>query len=137
MTAYYLLPGPEEWERESERELPAVVLVPVIGVAGFALASGRLAPVLGNNRNAALACWAILALGLVPMWRNLPRVAIAGLPTVALLSGRLDWAMAQEHIPLWLGWIAVSTTSGVLAARQYFFSVLPTVILCLLLARTT
>lgn len=42
--AYYLLPGAYDWEDGSRKELLTVGLLPVAGVAGFALFTDRLAP---------------------------------------------------------------------------------------------
>ncbi len=134
---YYLLPGPYEWEPASRSELRSIVLAPPIGVTAFALATGRLAPLLGRNLNATLAAWAILAAFSILLWSALPRIALASLPTIALLSGILDIPLQQAHVPLWLAWPTLGLLSAFFSARFYLFSVLPALALCLLLVHYT
>ena len=76
--AYYLLPGPYEWEEGSRRELITVGLLPVAGVASFAVVTGRLTPWIGHSLNATLLAWGLIVLLFLPMLGSLPRVAMAG-----------------------------------------------------------
>ena len=136
--AYYLLPGPYEWEPGGSRELLTVVSLPVLGVVGFALASGRLSPLIGHSMPAAVLAWALLAVAvMLSMWGSLPRVAMAVLPSVALLTGWLSPLLEQAHVPLWLAWGLLSSLSLIFAARLYVFSVLPTLAAIWLLSRSS
>jgi len=131
--AYYLLPGPYEWESNRYRELRSVFLLPPIGVAGFALATGRMAPWIGHSLNGNLVAWAILALLTLPAWSSLPRLAVASLPTLILLSGHLAPFLQQANLPGWLAGSLFGLLGLVLSARLYVFVVLPTVAVCWLL----
>jgi hypothetical protein len=133
--AYNLMPGPYEWEDGGGVELRSVLLMPVLGVAGYALASGRLSAWIGHSLQSTLVAWVLLALCTLPLWRAALRIAIAVVPTVALVSGVLDPALQQAHVPIWLAWVFFSVLSLILAARLYVFSVLPTLALCWLIAR--
>jgi hypothetical protein len=133
--AFYLLPGPYEWEPESRGELLSVFLLPPLGVAGFALATGRLAPLIGRSMNATLVAAAVLLLLSLPTWRLLPRIALAGVPSLVLLSGNLDSALGQIHMPGWLAWGLLGTVSLILSARVFIFAVLPSMGVCWLLTR--
>jgi hypothetical protein len=125
--AYYLLPGPYEWEPGAGRELLTVLLLPVLGIAAFALASGRLSPLIGHSVPATLLAWALLSLAvLLSMGGSLPRVAVAVLPSVALLTGWLTPMLQQAHVPTLLAWGLLSSLSLIFAPRLYVFSVLPT-----------
>src|SRR4051812_27309663 len=46
-SAYYLLPGPYEWEPASRRELLFTMLIAPVGVLGWLTVTGHLAPLLG------------------------------------------------------------------------------------------
>ncbi len=60
--AYYLLPGSYEWEAGRRKELLAVVALPVLGIAAFCLATGRLTPIIGGSLNAKLLdTWRVVA----------------------------------------------------------------------------
>jgi hypothetical protein len=135
--AFYLLPGPYEWEPESSGELLSVLLLPPLGVAGFALATGRLAPFIGRSMNATLVAAAVLLLLSLPTWRLLPRIALAGVPSLILLSGNLDGVLRQIHMPGWLAWGLLGSLSLVLSARVFIFAVVPTIGVCWLLTRLT
>jgi hypothetical protein len=135
--AYYLLPGPYEWEEGSRKELMSVGLLPVAGVAGFALLTGRLAPWMGHSLNASLLAWGLLVLLCLPMLGSLPRIALAGGPSLLLLSGVATASLAQVHIPIWFAWGMASLVSLVLAARLFVFGILPTVAACWLIAHVT
>ncbi|MBV8713869.1 MAG: J domain-containing protein [Chloroflexi bacterium] len=125
--AYYLLPGPYEWEAGSGREILAVTLLPVLGLASYALASGRLAPFIGHSLTTNIAAWAILALfATLSMWGSVLRIAAAGVPSLALLSGFLNPFLDQAHVPIWLAWGFLSCLSLIFAARLFVFGVLPT-----------
>jgi hypothetical protein len=135
--AYYLLPGPYEWEEGSRRELLTVGMLPVAGVAGFALLTGRLAPWIGHSLNTTLVAWGLIVLLCLPMLTSLPRVAMAGAPSLVLLSGYAAPVMQQVHLPIWFAWGMVSVLSLLLAARFFVFGVLPTVAACWLVAQLT
>jgi hypothetical protein len=123
--AYYLLPGPYEWEPGGGRELLTVVLLPILGILAFALASGRLSPLVGHSLPSMILAWALLTLAvLLTMWSSLPRVAMAVLPTLALLSGWLTPMLQQAHVPILIAWGLLSTLSLIFAARLYVFGVL-------------
>jgi hypothetical protein len=131
--AYYLLPGTYEWESNRHRELRSVFLLPPLGVAGYALASGRLAPWMGHSFNGTLVGWVILALLTLPAWSSLPRLALVGLPTLILLSGHLDPFIRQANLPTWVAGSLFGILGLVLSARLYVFVVLPTVAVCWLI----
>lgn len=128
--AYYLLPGPYEWENGRKRELLTVLLLPPLGVTAFALATGRLASWIGSGTSTNLLAWALLGLLSFPIWPSLPRVAVAALPTAALLTGKPQAVLQQALVPVWVAWGAVSLLSLLFAARIYVFAVLPTVAIC-------
>jgi hypothetical protein len=132
--AYYLLPGPYEWEGSQTRDILSVLLLPVDVTAAFSLATGRLSPWIGHSLTALVMAWAILVLFVVvTTWGNLTRVGLASLPSAALLTAPIGGAIQQAHVPLWLAWGLVSCVSLVLAARVYVFGVLPAIAICWLL----
>jgi hypothetical protein len=135
--AYYLLPGPYEWEEGSRRELVTVGLLPVAGVASFAIATGRLTPWIGHSLNATLLAWGLVVLLFLPMLGSLPRVAMAGAPSLLLLSGTAMPFLQQVHVPIWFAWGMASLVSVILAARLFVFGVLPTVGVCWLISQIT
>jgi curved DNA-binding protein CbpA len=125
--AYYLLPGPYEWEPGSGRDLVAVSLLPIFGIAAYALLTGRLAPLVGHSPTATIAVGAILVLCIVvSMWGSLLRVTAASLPSLLLLTGLLNPVLNQAHVPIWLAWGLLSCLSLIFAARLFVFGVLPT-----------
>jgi hypothetical protein len=131
--AYYLLPGPYEWEKDRQRELVATLMVPVLGISAFLLMSGRLEPYIGDTFSATMIAWGMIALCALPLWQSIPRVAAAAGPTVALASGTLNPMLAQAHIPVWIAAVALSFVSLIVAARVYLFGVIPTLAACWLL----
>jgi molecular chaperone DnaJ len=135
--AYYLLPGPYEWEEGSRRELLTVGLLPVVGMAVFLLLTGRLAPWIGHSLNGTVVAWGLIALLCLPMLGALPRVVIAGGPSLLLLGGNAAPILQQMHLPVWFAWGVASLVSVMLAARLFVFAVLPTVAACWLVARLT
>jgi hypothetical protein len=135
--AYYLLPGPYEWEEGSRREVLTVGMLPVAGVAGFALVTGRLEPWVGHSLNATLFAWGLMVLLCLPMLRSLPRVAMAIGPSLVVLSGIATPFLAQIHVPLWFAWGMACLVSIILAARLFVFGVLPAIAACWLVARVT
>ncbi len=135
--AYYLLPGPYEWEEGSRRELLTVAMLPVAGLAAFALLTGRLDPWIGHSLNATLLAWGLLVLLFLPMLTSLPRVAMAGGPTLVLLTGAATPVLQQAHLPMWFAWGMASLFSVALAARLFVFGVLPTVAACWLIAQVS
>jgi hypothetical protein len=135
--AYYLLPGKYEWEAGQQREILSAVLLPIVGVAGFCLASGRLSPWIGHTLNATLLAWALLGIATLPLWPALPRVVLAAVPSLALLSGALTPLLLQANVPAWLAWTVFALLGLLLAARLYVFSVLPMLATCWLIASFT
>jgi curved DNA-binding protein CbpA len=65
--AYFPLPGVYEWERGGAQELATILILPVVEVSGFCLATGRLAPPIGQTLNATLLAWGLLALVSLPL----------------------------------------------------------------------
>jgi DnaJ domain len=135
VAGYYLLPGPYEWEAGHRKELLALVLLPIVGVAGFLIGTGHLALHVGGALGALVLPWLLLGLVALPLLTQLPRVAIASIPSLALLSGNLDSTLHQAHLPAWLAWGVVGLVSLMFSARLYLFAVLPTLAVCWLLAR--
>ena len=133
--AYFLLPGPYEWEDGSRKELLTVGLLPFAGVAAFALLTGRLDPWIGHSLNAILLAWGLILLLFLPMLTSLPRVAMAGGPTLVLITGVANSMLLQFHVPMWFAWGLASLFSVVLAARLFVFGVLPTVAACWLITQ--
>jgi hypothetical protein len=134
-SAYYLLPGPYEWEPGRRKELLAVLMLPFVGTAGFCLATGRLSPLIGHTFNTTVIAAAVLVLLALPVLKMLPRIAMAALPSIALLTGVLDPVLQQAHVPIWLAWGLLNALSLILAARVYVFSFLPTLGICWLITR--
>jgi hypothetical protein len=66
-----------------------------------------------------------------------PRLALAGGPTLLLLSGNLDAPLRQAHLPAWLGWMLAMLIGVVFSARLYVFAVLPTLAIYALVSRLT
>jgi hypothetical protein len=135
--AYYLLPGPYEWENGRHKEAFVALMVPAIGVGGFALATGRLAPLIGTSFSSTLLAWVLIGIALLPMWHSLPRIALALVPSLLMFYGDASSMLNQAHLPAWLAWVLLGGISLVLSARLYVFSVLPALALCWLLARFT
>jgi hypothetical protein len=133
--AYYLLPGPYEWEEGSRKELLTIALLPVAGLAGFALLTGRLDPWIGHSLNATLLAWGMIVLLFLPMLSSLPRIAMAGGPSLVLLTGAATPWLQQVHLPIWFAWGMACLVSVVLAARLFVFGVLPTVAVCWLITQ--
>jgi hypothetical protein len=135
--AYYLLPGPYEWDKGRRQEVLIALLVPGLGVTGFALATGRLAPLIGHGLNANLLAWGLLVLLSIPTWHSLPRIAMATVPSLLMFYGDATALLRQANLPFWFTWALVGVLSLVLSARLYVFSVLPTLAACWLLTRFT
>jgi hypothetical protein len=131
--AYYLLPGPYEWEQGRKQELLAVCLLPPLGVVAFLLATGRLVPYLGSSFQATTVAWVILLLVSFPTWRTLPRMVVAAAPSALLLTGMLDGFLASSTLPAWLLAIIFGLISLLIAARIYVFAVLPMLAICYLI----
>jgi hypothetical protein len=135
--AYYLLPGPYEWEEGSRKELLTVGLLPAVCVAAFALFTGRLAPWIGHSLSANLVAWGVIVLLCLPMLGSLPRIVLAGGPSLLLLSSAPTPLLAQVHVPIWFAWGMVSLVSVILAARLFVFGILPSVAACWLVTQLT
>jgi len=135
-SAYYLLPGPYEWEPGAGRDLLITLLMPLIGTAAFALASGRLTPLIGTAPTSTMLAWAALIILCMPLVHSLPRVLIACGPAALLMSGALNGFLVSNQVPLWAGWAVAAVVSTLFAARQFLFGVLPTLALCWLVAGT-
>jgi len=135
-SAYYLLPGPYEWDPASKREQTFTWLIPPLGVVSWMAATGRLAPLLGHSPYSVLLVWLVVALVLlIADWRSMPRFAVAGGLALVLASGLVDAALISAGIPMWLGWLAIGGLGVLLAARAFFFGLLPTMGVCWLFAR--
>jgi hypothetical protein len=135
-SAYYLLPGPYEWEAASRRERLFTWLIPPLGVVAWLATTGRLSSVIGESPYATLSIWLLMLLVLAMTdWRAMPRLAIAGASTLVLMSGAVDQQIREAGIPLWLTWVGTGAVCLALAARPYIFGVLPTVAACGLLSR--
>jgi hypothetical protein len=136
--AFFLLPGPYEWDKAGQRERNFAFFVPPLCVLVWLAASGRLGALIGHSVFAVglvvLLCFiALIALD----WRSLPRLALAGGSTALLLSGLIDASLSAVAVPTWMGWIVIGATCLLLAARLYVFGVMPTVVVCTLIARLT
>jgi hypothetical protein len=132
---YYLLPGPYEWEGGHRQELLTTCLLPPVGIAAFALATGRLAPWVGHSPIQTFLAWGILLILVLPSWSSLPRLVMASVPSLLLMSGTVDMVLRQASVPAWLAWVLFGFLSLVLSARLYLFAVLPTLGACWLLSR--
>jgi len=136
-TAYYLLPGRYEWERGHTQDLLTVLAIPPLGLVGWALASGRLGPLIGRGPLASLLAWAVLGLVSVPLVRLAPRLIPAAGPTLLLISGTLEAPLRQAHLPTWLAWMMAMLIGMVFSARLYVFAILPTLAIYALVSRLT
>jgi hypothetical protein len=87
--------------------------------------TGRLDPRIGHALSATLFGWGLIVVLFQPMLTSLPRVAIAGGPSLVLLTGAAAPIPQQAH-PLCLAWGMASLVSVILAARLFVFGVLPT-----------
>lgn len=135
VAAYYLLPGRYEWEKGGRAELLRICLVPPLGVAAFALMTGRLAPWIGSSLQTTVLAGVTLLLASLPLWSSLPRLIVAAAPIVLLTGGMLDPYLRQANVPGWLAWMALSLLSLTLSARLYVFGMLPTLGICWLLTQ--
>jgi DnaJ domain len=133
--AYSALPGAYEWERGYRADAVMVMLVPVIGLMAWALATGRLNRMLGDAPLAPVVAWVLLGALLLPLLRMAPRLLAAVGPSGLLVSGMVNSQLAQAHVPTWLAWFAATLLGLTLAPRVFVFGVLPTLGLYLLLAR--
>ena len=132
---YYLLPGHYEWEPGRHAELLTVLALPLIGTLAFCLATGRLAPLIGHSLTSTLIVGLVPGLALLLMWQSLPRIALAVLPMLAVLTGVLDPILLQAHMPSWMAAGFMGCLSTFLAGRQFVFGVLPTIGVCWLITR--
>jgi len=135
VAAYCLLPGPYEWEGDRGQDVLVTCLLPPVGVTAFALATGRLDPLLGHSPMATLVAWGVLILLTLPSWSALPRLAMASVPSIALMSGVGDLVVRQASVPNWLPWVVAGFFGVLLSARLYVFAVLPTLAACWVLSR--
>ena len=99
--------------------------------------TNRLASWIGHSLNANLVAWGLIVLLCLPMLGSLPRIAMAGVLSLMLLSGTATPILQQVHVPVWFAWGMTSLLSIVLAARLFVFAVLPTVSACWLVAQVT
>jgi hypothetical protein len=129
---YYLLPGPYEWEPGSGRERLAALLVLPLGVAVWAVTTGRLHALLDAERLpfGVLAACAALLLCTFLAGRDLPRIALAAAPSLLQFSGALDGPLRTAHLPGWVAAGGVALVSLLISARLYVFGVLPTLAVC-------
>lgn len=130
LSLYYLLPGPYEWEPGRGKDFLATCVLPLLGVAAWSLFSGRLAWLTGRGPYVGAIAWAVLALLALPLWQVLPRVALAGLPTILLLTGPVEGLLQLTGIPPLLAWCGAGVLGVLLSARLYLFAVLPTIVVC-------
>jgi hypothetical protein len=134
--AYFLLPGPYEWEPAGRREFASAGLIPPLGVIAWLATTGRLTALLGPSPYAILAVWIVVGvILLVTQWSALPRIAVAGGTVFLLLSGVLESAVRSTSFPLWLAWALLVGLSLLLAARHFLFGMLPTLGACWLISR--
>jgi hypothetical protein len=133
---YYLLPGPYEWERQAGKDLLATLMLPPLGVAAWSLSSGRLNLLTGHAPYAGLFAWGLLALLALPLWSSLPRLLLAGVPTLLLLTAPVEGLLRLWSVPMALAWIAAGAFAIVVSARLYLFAVMPTLMVCWVLAST-
>jgi len=135
-TAYFLLPGPYEWEPRGQRDFAFTALIPPLAVVLWLATTGRLAPWLGRSPWALLMVW--VAVGLIVVvtnWNAAPRLAIAGGATLLLMSGILDAALLANGVPAWLVWSLLICVSLAVAARQFVFGIVPSIGVCWLISR--
>ena len=137
LSLYYLLPGPYEWEPGRGKDFLGTCMLPLLGVAGWSLFSGRLAWLTGRGPYMGAFAWALLALLALPLWQVLPRVALAGLPTILLLTGPVAGLLQLAGIPPLLAWGGAGVLGVLLSARLYLFAVLPTIVVCWTLAHVS
>jgi hypothetical protein len=99
------------------------------------IATGRLAPWIGHSPIQTFLAWGILLILVLPSWSSLPRLVMASVPSLLLMSGTVDMVLRQASVPAWLAWVLFGFLSLVLSARLYLFAVLPTLGACWLLSR--
>lgn len=131
--AYYLLPGPYEWDRGRRTDGVVTLLVPVVGVLAFALGTGRLNHFLGDSFTAGLLAWTFIVALSLPLWPAAPRIGLAVVPSLLMLSEDATALLRQAQVPPWSVWGVLSLVSLFLSARLYVFAVLPTIGLCWLI----
>jgi DnaJ-like protein len=136
-TAYFLLPGPYEWEPGHDADILTTFAIPLLGLAAWELASGRLTALVSRYAYGVPIAWALLAALALPLYRKLPRLLPIVVPSGALMLGLLDAPLASAQIPGWLAWAAIAIVGVVISARMYIFSILPTLVLCQILARVS
>ena len=137
LSLYYFLPGPYEWEPGQGKDFLATLTLPLLGVAGWSLFSGRLDWLTVRGPYIGVFAWGLLAMLALPLWSSLPRVALAGAPTVLLLTGPVEGLLQHVGVPPLLGWGAVGVLGLALSARLYLFAVLPTLVVCWTLANAS
>ena len=79
--------------------------------------------------------WVVLLILVLPSWSLLPRLAMASVPSVLLMSGLAGIVLRQASLPNWALWVAAGFVSLLLSPRLYVFAVLPTLGACWLLTR--
>jgi hypothetical protein len=135
-TAYFLLPGPYEWEPRGRREFASTWLIPPLAIVLWLATTGRLAPWLGRSPWALLLVWVAVGLILVVTnWNAAPRLAVAGGAMLLLMSGSVDSALIANGVPIWVVWSLLICVSLALAARQFVFGIVPSIGLCWLISR--
>jgi hypothetical protein len=128
--AYYLLPGPYEWEAGSGREVLAALLVLPVGVGTWLLLTGRLSPLLERVPFGVLGACIGLILATLLAGRDVPRLVLAAAPSVLQFSGVLDAPLRSAHVPAWVAMGGFALVSVLVSARLYVFAVLPTLGIC-------
>jgi hypothetical protein len=136
--AFFLLPGPYEWERAGKRQRNFTFLLPPIGVLLWLAATGRLTGVIGRSPFPIITIALIGAIALLAVdWSSMPLLVLSGGATLLLATGLFNATLVSAAVPAWLAWLAVGGLSTLLAARLYVFGIMPTVAVCALLARLT
>jgi hypothetical protein len=134
--AYYLMPGPYEWEPTASREVRGALLLPLVCVVGWLAMSGRLAPLVGRSPYSLVGVWVILGLILLmTQSRRLPQLAFLVGSSFVLASGVLDAQLHSAALPAWSAWLVVGALNVALAARLFVFGIAPSIGVCWLISR--
>jgi hypothetical protein len=137
VTAYSLLPGAYEWDRGYRGDALVVLLIPVVSLTAWALATGRLNILLGTAPLAPVVAWILVGALALPLLRIAPRALAAVGPSGLLVSGVMNGQLLQAHVPPWFAWFGAALIGLTLAPRLFVFGMLPTLALYLLLAHFT
>ena len=134
--AYYLMPGPYEWEPGARREVYGAVFLPPVCIVGWLAMTGRLTPLVGTSPYGVAGVWVILGLVLlITQSRALPRLAFLVGSTTVLVSGVLDAPLHSAALPTWAAWLAIGALNVAFAARLFVFGIVPSLVVCWLISR--